>query len=620
MIISGYSSHEDGDINRYYDILRGLLNEKNIGDSWAHQVGETMGAILKGVSSIKYDKNLPLLESFAAAVSLEPKHPILFRKFAQLVLLHLYRPSLYLQLREALSSTSSNEGHIFNVPEWWPDEDVTLLNFSSIFEISFDLETFVKTRGHEVFPIIRSVVAILSQLEVLCNETNPSWNCFAALISVMSKSVAHRDLATLILCQEKTPMDVLHRISIMSPPSPVHRYAKFISELFLIRSAVLTSLASNYKLPGACRLIHLYSQNQHTAFDVAEKQPFRLILDLLNHSPGSSWTRTSAVVTCMSICAYKLEWMSSNCEPLYIYEEFNKISNVTSLLAVTAQFGCITAQCLLENYGDRTCSTRFLTSVNVFSRSALPPLAKPNYFFCQQKPSPANETLVMLMKLDEFDELHRNLLRLLQFLKVILVLEINQTENMMPNGDLAEKIYMRNIQPIFCFILLTLKCNTKLDQSSLISQYTSNLTLEIAEKVLSSSSSSLAWTTLFNFATETSYKEITMSPIWLNFLQTLCTNKTNDRYEELISDGYNRFLLSFHSDSKSAGLYSNPYMSTTQPSSSALAKSEYMFLYQGLGRNKGEFDEFAQSKTPSHYSMGGRQQSVHVDKFGKDRA
>lgn len=226
----------------------------------------------------------------------------------------------------------------------------------------------------------------------------------------------------------------------------------------------------------------------------------------------------------------------------------------------------------------------------------------------------------MLMKLDEFDELHRSLLRILQFLKLILIQEVSQSIDMVPNEVLAEKIYVRKIQPIYSFILLVLKCDEKLDPTSLTSEFTSEVIFNLADTLLLNSSLSLAWTTLFNCATEASYNDITTPHLWFKLLKTLCSRYQDDCHKELIRDGFRRYSATFHPDSNQGGLFDSPYMTGSNETAGVIAKSEYMFLYPNLVRNKCDSDESAHSKMANHYTIGGRQQSVHVDKFGKDRS
>ncbi|OBA20290.1 hypothetical protein METBIDRAFT_195810 [Metschnikowia bicuspidata var. bicuspidata NRRL YB-4993] len=608
----------------HYEALRVLAAELKVSETWMQTACETTSEIVELLSSERNEKDSPALELFAKLVSKCPEQPVLFQKFAHVLLLHFYHPQLFSKLWDILASrppTPTGEP-AFQVPEWWPacGENQNLDVFASPFEFGSNLEEFVKAHAHDVHLILHTAAMVLPQLQMLTKEPTPSWSCFASLISVMLKSVAHRDLTCIIICHDENAIAMLHRLSLLSALTSGQRYAKFILELLMIRPPVLNLLSMICKLPGARRLLQIYPQSQLGAFEVAAKTPFRFIVDLLNHTSGSSWFSNGTVINCISISSQTLEWLGDNADLTSIYEEFNKVSEINSLLSVCTQFGCVTAQCLLGFYGDNICTSKQFRALNGFLRSALPPLAKPNYFFAEQKPAPSNETLVMFSKLDEYDELHRTLLRILKFLSVIFAPELTETATLAPGEGLSEKIYMRTIQPIYSFMLLALKCNEKLDLSNLTSQFTNTLIFKIMEQLLRNAESSLAWTTLFNHATETSYSEISTLRIWFKFLQTLCTDYKNDRHKELVRDGFDKFSATFFPDTKPSNIYSSPYMSLSQATFGVITKNEYMFLYDNLSRRKGEHDDTTQSKMTSHYNMGGRQQSVHVDKFGKDRS
>ena len=602
--------------------LNSLAGLTNIDTKWIQDARVTSLELLRILPLHNPGTNQLLLETFAQFVKMCPDDKTLQSNFAHVTFLHLFDTHLYVHLRQALASNDPAEVNsgAFTLPQWWPEFGVDLESstFASPFDFKHDLGRFVAEHATQVHSIIQLAVEIWNQVSVLITNTLPPWNCFAALISIFLRSKAHRDLATLILCHDDKVVNVLHRQSVLAPSASNQRYAKFLLELLLIRPAVFGLLSACHKYPGATRLIQLYSPQQQIAFEVATNSPFRFVFDLLNHASGTSCYKNAVIVTGISVCSYKLGWMSSRSSLNEIYNEFNNTSSVSSLLAALTQFGCIIAQCLMENHGDRSCSSMYFRSQNVFALSALPPLAKPNYFFCEQKSAPANETLATLMKLDEFDELHRSLMHILRFITVIIDSELSQLLGLMPNEALAQKVYICKVRPIYLLILLALKCNEKVSEPSLTAQKSSDLVLEIGEKLLSIPDQALAWTTLFNSATEGSYNDLSAQRIWLEYIRSMCSRNKREDVKDFINEKCSKFSAIFSPDSArvtSAG----PHASTKHMGHAVIAKSEYMFLYQGGGRNRGDLDEMAQSKMANHYVSGGRQQSVHVDKYSRDR-
>lgn len=535
-------------------------------------------------TSLKQGKNFDgsILPAFAKLAKMYPGRTQVEESLFHLLIVHLFHPRLYLDLCKLLRAESSSSESAYCLPTQWPGQaEPDSVPFVSPFDYQSSASHFARCHPEQQIVFTKCVVEFLNIMEPMTQDTNPPWQSFAKMVSFLLRTAAHRDLATMCISHADSFVAVLHRLSVLGPSPSSQKFAKLLLEMLLMRPAIIVGCSANSSFPGANRLLPLYSQGLHTAFDMAAKSPFRFVIDLLNQANDMALSKNPTVLACILISAQRIESLIVRGNYLELYSSCNKISNVQSLLSLLVQFGSLVARYLLRSYGDSTNIATVYSRAKHFSDATLPPMAKANYFFTQKKAITTNNSLLLLSQLDRFSDLHRSLLCIGKALVGVLRMEIEQILEYTHDQRILSHILTYNIEHICCFVLSVAKCSSYSGKASIISELAEACMLDIVSSVFAAleQQRTLVWITIFNFAHEICYHDTALISLVQEILEKIVLRCNEESYNDLVSSGVGSFLRAFGDDALA--------QTTELPrNTKVLDKDEYMFLYDSEARRK----------------------------------
>lgn len=475
--------------------------------------------------------------------------------FAKVMLLHFHHPHLYSQLLSVLRPAASGP---YGVPDWVPllSEPVcSVLDYYANVEL---------VQGDSKTAVLHVTVDALNGLE------RRDWRLLARLAL---QSPAHRDLISVV---------VLHDISAVQLLLSGKNDALFLLNLISLRAGMVCVLAKSAFLPGAAHLLTCTSLHL-PALALAGRSPFLFFVDCLNQGsmdcsecPTLPSATHLAAVAVVRLCADRRA----------LYAHFNLCCSTTSLAAVLADFGFAVARLLLPLYG-----YSFPPSVVALAHIARhAPMAKPNYFFADR--SLKEDAWALLQTLDDTDAMCRGVFYVLKALVQVLPAE-------MAAGS-PSLVVTRMVQKTMCFVVAALMCTRKHGGSA--ADHMNVVAAQCVQLLLASAPAPVVWVAVFNFANDVCYTEVELAPVIARlFDQVLTAHDISDF--ELVMSGLRLFAATF------GVALSNPLL--TVPAAEGVSKvsqDELQFLYAPPRREQ---------VTREPASRGARQQSVHVDKFGK---
>lgn len=534
-----------------------------------------------------------VLPPLARAVA-SSRLPALLACFARMVVLHMLHPVLYLHLVACFRS-----GADYSVPEWWPEvlgTPLSIMELASFRNLSPECATGVLAGFAE------HAVDILN---VLNSHEPSSAHVVACLFDCPS------DLVMLCILHSST---VIPHFKAHGTPL-IKKQVMTILDVFRCRPELVYVAATSYSMPGAVQLMQYYSEAQLSAFKIAGNTPVSLALDLLDQGARMEVSVSPVIIACIGITAHRLEFLSrSRFSKLELYEAFNAAARKSSLLAVVTDLGYIVS-CNLAKLGGHDLSS-LVPAHRMFQHLTLPPIAKPNYFSTSSRFA-ESENGEMLRKLVEIDSLLTSLMLLLKTVLQIVDDELSSVAALGETPEIANKLVVQNVEHVLGFLLGAMICISK--SGGAVAKLSTAILFELVGAIVNTpieTDKSLVWITLFNFANDVCYSDIRYVFIFEELFNHIIAQRSYAAQEELVRSGIQLFFTTFNDGSKS---YPNvdSAIAWEKPSKQfvTVANSEFKFLYRGKST---KVDGSTKSGGNSGFtSSSGRQQSVHVDKYGK---
>lgn len=542
---------------------------------------------------------ITLLEPLARLVCLKPL-PQLAAQFANLVVLHMLHPALHQHLLAALKTPLG-----FAVPSWWPNFDgaaVSLSDVSCISDPAFLTGFLAGFCGLAV-----EVLNAMQRLDL------------PVIFAHMNENDAHRELVTaFILHDTNTTAQLLANAS--EGTALARRKAQIIVDMILSRPAFVCIAATSFSLPGAKMMMLSYTEMQRAAFGAAESDPIIFVLDLLDQGVRQDFSASPVVPTCLDIALHKVESLCRSSTKHELYSTFNSCALKLSLLAVLCDLGYLISCNFLRLCGEDLISLEPLH--RIFSHSSLPPVAKPNYFSASAKFTD-NEIAESLQTLEEVDGLLRCLVLIMKIVSQVTENEFRSVAATGESVEITKKLVIRNVEHVLGLLLSALICVSRMKAANaLAAKNGSTLASKIQEtmlRVLAPSDEVLVWITLFNFANDVCYADVRYVPIFEKIFDDLVLCESYSEHQELAGSGILLFFATFNDGSRNNANI-DKILPWKKPSKHFVnvPSSEFRFLYGTSPAAKPQVSNSNSRINLTGYTPNSsRQQSVHVDKFGK---
>lgn len=520
-------------------------------------------------------KYLPIL---AQLVSMRPDQSKLQEAFTTCALLHFFDPILFPLLVESFKANGkvSDQNNYavecqYQVPSWWPplQESLSTENTS----IHSPLEYCHSLRGNAHYQLKHLVGVTLTIINLLEDVTSKvSSQTLGALLNISHCFVEDeslRDVAILVLCHSKEAIEALYSLSILGISESIKTQASKIMDLMSTRQSLISVLCFLFALPGAHRLMGMYSQKQRSAYELISKRPFEFVLDLLDHSSISTEPRKPILITCIAIASQSIANLSI-ADTTTLYSNFNKVSKTRSMYVVLCSFGIETVKFALSIKRDIETMDVIKLILDELN-SSLPPFSKPNYFFVDRRPPNTNGLMKELESIYDTADLAVSLHLILTTLKVVTENELQQVFKITSIPSLSSRILANNFKYFLILSLSALLSNTK--KESVVSRdFCKGAIACIGRIIFDTFNENISdlYVALFNFGNDVCHLHTVAIPSVGELIMILIQCRDISENQELVLSAIELFRSTFGNLDQS--------MSSTEISVE-VQKNDYGFLY-----------------------------------------
>lgn len=524
-----------------------------------------------------FEENVPsFLPVMAQLVMMLPNSTELQETFAQLLSLHLFDHILFKVLVQEfkLASEDVNEKSsttLLVAPKWWNTLSEFLLagNCSIRSPMEFFCGEDLTTRFH-LGNLGQSIEKVLNTLKLL-DEKVTSGTVFSLsfIFHMMMESEAKKDLIILILSHCRDTVDKIFSLSILGLSDTIKKEGVLVLETLITRQSVVATFGAIHALPGAQRLMGLYTQKQRAAYELVAKNPFKFILDLLYHPFEES--AKGILVPFIAIASQKLADTSMSGDFNNLYENFNRTSKVRSLFVTLTSFGIEVCKTELLLRSDSQ-ALNMIKLVQQEFLNPLPPLAKPNYFFVDRTPPKISENHKSMEPSYDLADLGFSIRCVLATLERIVAKEALEFLNLTQDENLRNKIASRNFRYLFCLFLAILVSQPHTADYGANREECINRISRISKILIETceSYSSMFYASLFNFANDVCHRHTEAIPMVYEELRIVIASHETRNNNELITSSFESFSFNFScSLGEAAG--NNDVINVLQ--------AEYGFLY-----------------------------------------
>lgn len=552
-----------------------------------------------------------VLEPVARLVTLCPQLQPLRKTFCKLLAIHYFHGKLtahlYMMLRQP-------EG--FLVPEWWPTLQTQTLNTALLWTTLMTIDHQDPDDAWIVCDIIPVVVKLLNVFEKMYSN-----RCFLVqdlkeISLVLCLGNSNRELVALLLSHDMKVAELLQDAAADKLQNVAAAHARMILDKVIHMPSIINACGAIFDLAGAKVLSQSYGSLQKKVFEIAENHPFMLIIDVLNQGPKFEFLQCPLLIPAIATAAYVVDDLFS--AKIELYSQFNSCSQTSSLLLVLTDFG-YTIACNLFHH-NREAAQLLKPIQKLFTHWEFPPLAKPNYFFGDDDGHLSN-----IDQFEDLKEMNNALLLILKTLGKVLEDEIDILGSYSGSKNLLEKIIVSKVEHLLGFLVATLISGSKFDFGSQDLKLKYSLVVSIIKTLLRTiENKSLVWITLFNFSNDTCYTDVRLVSTFEYLFENLVNEIDVNMDRKMFESGASQFFLTFNDGSvdypniTKAIRFEHP-----DPASVSVSDSEYKHLYEKPFNVK-EIEQDGQGKAKtstvaysSNLSNSSRQQSIHVDKYGR---
>lgn len=588
----------------------GLCNS-SVATEIAHLALLVVKLLSMGVHTIPDD----ILEPVSRLVTLCPQLQPLRKAFCKLVAIHYFHGKLTAHLYMILRQ---REG--FLVPEWWPASKQSIPYSALLWTILMTIDNQETDDAWLVCDIINVVVKLLNIFESMHSSRGSIVKDLKEISLILCLGNANRELVALLLSHDKSVAELLVSVSTDKLQNIAAAHAKMILDNVLLMPSIINTCGAIFDLAGAKLLSLNYGIQQKNVFRIAENNPFTLIVDILNQGPKFEFQQCPILIPAIATAAYVVDDLYSHKTELYA--QFNACSQTSSLLSVLTDFG-YTIACNLF-YRNNEAAQLLQPIHKLFSHCEFPPFPKPNYFFGNSDGGSESQPTGM-EQFEDLKDMNNALLLILKAIGKILEQEVNTLLFFFESKELVEKIIVSKVEHLLGFLVAALISGSKFDFGPQDTKLKYALVILIIKGLLDCiENKTLVWITLFNFANDTCYTDVRLVYVFEYLFEVLVEEIEEDADRRMFESGASQFFLTFNDGSveypniTKAIRFEHP-----DPASVSVSDKEYKHLYErSFNVKEIERDEQEKAKPvtiphPSNVSNSSRQQSVHIDKYGR---
>lgn len=494
---------------------------------------------------------LPVL---ARIISLRPDLVVLHEFFAKTVLLHFCDPIMFPILCGDFKSGDQNpcddpiHESTYMMPKWWPQlQEFSNFHQSKLFNPIHDGFDLLAVTKYQVNHVTNLLVKILNASQLLISKVASSTaSALNIILQHMLDNDASKDVVTLIISHSKESVEKIYSLSILGLSETIKKQAALIIELIITRQTVVATYGGIINLAGAQRFMGLYSQKQRAAYELVAKNPFKFILDLLDHSNICNEPSKPILLPCIGIASQKIAALSEAKDQNPLYESFNRASKVRSLYAILTSFGVEIVKFALQvRRAHQALDVLDLILKNF--QNSLPPLAKPNYFFVDRTPPNVSDGVKAAEITYDLADLNISVRLILISIESVIESEMKEILGVSADHALSEKILSRNFQYVLLLFLAVLISHPESDVYGSNREACKVAIASISRKIFSScqAQESNLYVTLFNFANDVCHLHTEAIPFMLDLIKIIVTANETNTFKELVASALELFSFTF---------------------------------------------------------------------------
>lgn len=587
------------------------LSNSLVAAETAHLALLVVKLLSMGVQTIPDD----VLEPVARLVTLCPQLQPLRKAFCKLVAIHYFHGKLTAHLYMTLRQP---EG--FLVPEWWPAAREQIPHTALLWTTLMTIDYQDPSDAWLVCDIIDVVVKLLNIFERMHSNRGSLLLGLKEMSLILCLGNANRELVVLLLSHDKKVAELLQSVASDKLQNVAAAHARMILDNVLLMASVIRACSAIFDLAGAKSLSLNCGNLERELFHVAENNPFMLIIDVLNQGPKFNFQQNPRLIPAIATAAYVVDDLYAFKTELY--SQFNSCSQTSSLLLVLTDFGYTIARNLFLRNSE---AAQLLKPIHkLFTHWEFPPLPKPNYFFDSNDKGKDSQPSGM-EQFEDLKDMNNGLLVILKIIGKTLEQEISVLEIIYESEGLLEKIIVSKVEHLLGFLIAALISGSKFDFGPQDPKLKYALVVSIIKTLVGSiENKALVWITLFNFANDTCYTDVRLVNIFENLFEVLVDEIEVNMDRRMFESGASQFFLTFNDGSADyPNITKAIRFEYPDPANVSVSDKEYKHLYE-KPINVKEIEQDGQEKSKpatmshvSNLSNSSRQQSIHVDKYGR---
>lgn len=537
------------------------------------------------------------LQSVARLVILAPNLGLLAASFCKIVAACWTSPLLFSVYAAAVANGDGGCA----IPKWWPRSGAlpglaTPVPFWSSITCMGQIQCMgspERTAPGTCSPLLWMADLSAAATDVLAASkaiSDGTGKCpvarYRTLLQILLKGPPYHDLVMTIVFQVPGTFARIRTAASDLTGSPMTRkIAGLISDMFVHHAAWTAVCHQLLHLPDAGQVWKKYNTEQQDALLLALNNPFRLLADLLNQGCAMNLTRTSLLVLCINAAVIAVEHQSRSASgKSAMYSAFSECFQTRNLVATLCDIGyCISTNWLRWSGRDMLLLSPI---AQIFPSSALPPIAKPDYFFVEAHFGDLDETVQMVQLVNTYNDLELAIALILKCILNVIHDEMQGAALIAPELPMSTKVMAATAEHIFACLVAANCCGMLQAQSLQKPAAPSSTTISdmsaiiIGEIIVFAKNDPSIWITLFNFANDVCYADMRLVPVFEGFFNLLVAHAGVGANEELVKCGILLFSITFCtqlSDHAAMAKYCDVSLPDLQMVE--VSSSEYKFIY-----------------------------------------
>lgn len=349
------------------------------------------------------------------------------------------------------------------------------------------------------------------------------------------------------------------------------------------------------RFKGAEFFIDKYPSPVLTALREVHGNPCKLMVDLLTQGMSFTFLDFPILPHLVSIATREIMLLATK-NKAALYVKHNTSCRTTSLFASLCDLSVLIIYNLLCYSGK---DASFLTAIRkLLLQNSLPPTAKPNYFCVpasfngilpQAKVKAQIPDLSSLQALYEIEDV--NLLAESLVYCVEAILHVMAEEIFANESGPSQSLQTLRLEKVFGTVIAAFAASSIFDDNcslaSIIKSTSTNVAKSVIENCAESKSKCLAWVTLFNFANDVCYADISLAAAVMELLDQLSCDELVSGEFELVRSALELFFFTFDDGSQ---VFENILKLTLRDTSAntsvaTVPSSKFAFLYEDTSKS-----------------------------------